>query len=55
MQLNGKELALGAHDEVPDLVGVPVAAGDILFEPATITFLALPSAGHKDCKKAVNT
>jgi heparanase 1 len=50
VQLNGNELALGAHDEVPDLVGVPVAAGDLSFEPATITFLALPGAGNKDCK-----
>ena len=24
--------------------------GDISFEPATITFLALPGAGNKDCK-----
>jgi heparanase 1 len=50
VQLNGTELKLGAHDELPDLVGVPVAAGDISFEPATITFLALPGAGNKDCK-----
>jgi len=50
VQLNGKELALGTHDEMPDLVAVPVAAGDISFEPATITFLALPGAGNKDCK-----
>ena len=38
VQLNGKELKLGADDELPDLAGVPVAAGDISFEPATITF-----------------
>jgi hypothetical protein len=50
VQLNGKELMLGAHDEVPDLVGVPVAAGDISFEPATITFLALPAAKNSACK-----
>ena len=50
VQLNGTELKLGAHDELPDLVGVPVAAGDVSFEPATITFLALPGAGNKDCK-----
>jgi glycosyl hydrolase family 79 len=50
VQLNGKELALGAHDEVPDRVGVPVAAGDISFEPASITFLALPTAENSACK-----
>jgi hypothetical protein len=50
VRLNGTELKLGAHDELPDLAGVPVAAGDFSFDPATITFLALPGAGNKDCK-----
>src|SRR4051812_33797521 len=50
VRLNGTELKLGAHDELPDLAGVPVAAGAISFDPATITFLALPGAGNKDCK-----
>ncbi len=44
MQLNGAELKLGAHDELPDL------AGDLLLDPATITFLALPDAGNKASK-----
>ncbi len=50
VQLNGTELKLGTGDDLPDLAGVPVAAGDISFEPATITFLALPGAGNKDSK-----
>ena len=50
VQLNGAELKLGANDELPDLPGVPVPAGDLSFDPATITFLALPGAGNKDCK-----
>jgi hypothetical protein len=50
VQLNGAELKLGANDELPDLAGVTVAAGDLSFDPATITFLALPGAGNKDCK-----
>jgi hypothetical protein len=50
VRLNGAELTLGAHDELPDLAGVPAAAGDVSFEPATITFLAIPGAGNKDCK-----
>ncbi len=47
LQLNGTELQLGADHESPDLTGVPVADGDISFEPATITFLAFPGAGSK--------
>jgi hypothetical protein len=47
VRLNGTELKLGARDELPDLAGVPVAAGDLSFAPATITFLALPDAGNK--------
>jgi hypothetical protein len=47
VQLNGTELRLGARDDLPDLAGVPVAAGDVSFAPATITFLALPGAGNK--------
>jgi hypothetical protein len=31
-------------------VGLPVAAGDISFEPASITFLALPTAENSACK-----
>ncbi len=50
VQLNGAELKLGANNELPDLPGVPVAAGDLSFDPATITFLALPGAGNKNCK-----
>jgi hypothetical protein len=50
VQLNGVELNLGARDELPDLVGATVAAGEISFDPATITFLALPGAGNKDSK-----
>jgi heparanase len=50
VQLNGIELKLGANDELPELAGVPVAAGELSFDPATITFLAIPGAGNKDCK-----
>jgi hypothetical protein len=50
VRLNGTELKLGANDELPDLAGVPVAAGDLSFDPATITFLALPAAGNKASK-----
>jgi len=50
VQLNGIELKLGANDELPELAGVPVAAGELSVDPATITFLAIPGAGNKDCK-----
>jgi hypothetical protein len=50
VQLNGTELKLGANDELPNLAGARLAAGDVRFEPATITFLALPDASNKEVK-----
>jgi len=50
VQLNGNELALGADDALPNLPGIPVAAGNITFGPATITFLTLKDAGNAACK-----
>ncbi|MGH7994575.1 MAG: hypothetical protein ACREDQ_13725, partial [Limisphaerales bacterium] len=44
VQLNGQELKLGANDELPRLVGISTAAGEISFAPGTITFLAMPKA-----------
>ncbi|WP_229583562.1 hypothetical protein [Paracoccus sp. S-4012] len=50
VQLNGRTLALGEGDAVPELTGEAVAAGEITLEPATITFLALPNAGNSACQ-----
>jgi hypothetical protein len=50
VRLNGAELKLGATDELPALTGVAEVAGVLSFEPATVTFLALPGAGNEDCK-----
>ena len=50
VELSGRELKLGPGDELPDLVGVPVAAGDVSFVPATITFLAVEKAQNRACK-----
>jgi len=50
VQLNGIELKLAANDELPNLAGVPVAAGNITIEPATIMFLALPEANNSACR-----
>jgi hypothetical protein len=50
VQLNGTELKLSANDDLPDLAGAAVRAGDIRFEPATITFLALPDGSNGNSK-----
>jgi heparanase 1 len=51
VRLNGGTLALAAGDELPPIAGVPMAAADtIAFEPATITFLAIPEAGNGACR-----
>jgi hypothetical protein len=50
VQLNGKELALDPHDELPSLSGAPTAAGEAAFAPATITFLGLPDAANPSCR-----
>jgi heparanase len=50
VRLNGGVLALGANDELPRFGGAPTAAGSITFAPATITFLAVPTAGNAACQ-----
>jgi glycosyl hydrolase family 79 len=49
VRLNGRVLALDAHDELPDLAGVAAPAGTLWFAPATITFLAIPEAANSAC------
>jgi hypothetical protein len=51
VQLNDTELKLGADDGIPALAGVRTGAGDVHFDPATITFLALPDASNNDSKQ----
>ncbi|NBA95469.1 hypothetical protein [Pseudomonas sp. R5(2019)] len=41
--LNGNPLSLGNNDEQPQLNGAQTTAGDIQLQPATITFLFLPT------------
>ena len=41
MLLNGRELKLGANDELPDLSGAYQAAGTIMLAPGSCTFLVL--------------
>ena len=48
--LNGMPLQLGAGDALPVMNGEQVAAGELSFAPATITFLAIPAAQNDGCR-----
>jgi len=50
VQLNGRELSLGAGDSIPVLPGIPVKAGSVEFAPLSITFLAFPEAQNVECR-----
>ena len=50
VRLNGTTLALDDTGELPSLSGVKTAAGALTFAPATITFLANPSAANRACR-----
>jgi len=47
--LNGGPLALGARDALPPLVPRRQGGETVTFEPATITFLAMPEATNRAC------
>jgi heparanase 1 len=50
VQLNGKTLQLNSDGNVPEFVGQPTRSGRISFAPASITFLAIPSASNSSCR-----
>ncbi|HCS43035.1 MAG TPA: hypothetical protein DIW52_09450 [Pseudomonas sp.] len=50
VSLNRTPLQLGANDALPAMEGSATAAGEIAFEPASITFLAVPSAQNETCQ-----
>jgi hypothetical protein len=50
VQLNGKELQLGADDDLPELKGIATHSGKITFASASITFLAMPGAHNTSCQ-----
>jgi hypothetical protein len=50
LRLNGRALALAAGDELPTIAGAPTPAATVMFQQATITFLAIPDAGNKACR-----
>lgn len=50
VRLNGNTLTLSDQKELPSLEGLPLAAETVTFEPATITFLAMPGAANESCR-----
>jgi heparanase len=50
IRLNGTTLALDPRGGLPDIKGTPMAAGIATFDPATITFLAVPAAANNACR-----
>lgn len=49
VQLNGDTLALAAGNRLPDIIGIPTAAGPNRLTPATITFFVIPGAANSAC------
>lgn len=50
IRLNGGTLGLDASGGLPNIKGATVAAGMVRFDPATITFLAVPAAANSACR-----
>ena len=50
VQLNGTKLKLGAGDTLPELAGASTQSGELTFAPASITFLAIPTANNASCR-----
>jgi hypothetical protein len=50
VDLNGRELMLGANDALPQMKGESTKAGTVSLAPASITFLAIPDAGNAVCR-----
>ena len=48
--MNGRELKLGAGDELPSLEAEPVPPGRLDLAPASISFLAMPDAANPACR-----
>src|SRR3954447_11335341 len=50
VQLNGSELKLAADDAIPLVTGARTGAGHVTFAPATVSFLAIPTAKNASCR-----
>jgi hypothetical protein len=51
VRLNGATLALADTGDLPRLSSAATPAGSVTFAPATITFLAVPTAGNASCSR----
>ena len=50
VELNGRELKLGAGDALPEITGVAAPRGQVKLPAASITFLAFPNAANRSCR-----
>jgi hypothetical protein len=50
IRLNGRTLVLDDAGELPRPSGITTAAGPLIVAPATMVFLAIPSAGNSACR-----
>ena len=50
VRLNGRTLGLDAGGELPSIAGAAAPAATLTFDPATITFLAIPAAENSACR-----
>jgi hypothetical protein len=50
VQLNGRVLALGGNNALPEMAAIPTPPGVVTIPPASITFLAIPSAANPACR-----
>jgi hypothetical protein len=50
VELNEKELKLGADDALPEITGIAMRPGSLTFAPESITFLAVPNARNASCR-----
>jgi hypothetical protein len=50
IRLNGRDLRLAAQDELPQLQGEQVAAGELDLPPASISFVAIADAANPACR-----
>ena len=50
VQLNGRDLRIGADGALPALAGEPTAAGTLRFAPLSLTFLAFSGANNPRCR-----
>jgi Glycosyl hydrolase family 79, N-terminal domain len=51
VRLNGRTLEFGDRDDLSHIASAPTLAGTLAFAPATITFLAIPTAENSACRE----